>query len=369
MFTTPSLQWRAVTALDDFLSREIDAGSFPGAVYAIGSSRGIERENALGLAVAVPLRIPARLDTLYDCASLTKPLITTTLALQLLDVDDHVRRLLTHTSGLRAWMPLYLRSRGSEVARSRGGESLQDRETEKPRDLETATRDRETAQPRDRATAARDLYLAAIREQGAEHEPGTRVVYSDLNFVLLWSMLPDYVSLARERILGPLGIEGDAMFNPPMSLLPRIAATEWGQRFEAKLAGIPEIAALRDGLIWGEVHDGNSFGAGGTAGNAGLFATARAVFRIAQAWANAELLPRNVVSEATRNQTPGMNESRGLGWQISPTGMYGHTGFTGTSVWIDPARDRIIVLLTNRVHPCAAANSMQRIRAEFHRLA
>jgi CubicO group peptidase (beta-lactamase class C family) len=306
--------------IDDFLRREIEVGSFPGAVYAIGSSRGIEHENALGHAVTVPLRIPATLDTIYDCASLTKPLITTTLALQMLDVDA-IRPLLTHTSGLRAWMPLYLYPD----------------------------------------------YIAAIREHGPEYEPGTKVVYSDLNFILLWSMLPDYVSLARSQIFEPLGIE--ATFNPAASLRPRIAATEWGQRFEAKLAGHPEIASKRDGLIWGEVHDGNSYFAGGTAGNAGLFATARAVFRIAQAWANAELLPRTIVSEATRNQTAGLNESRGLGWLISPTGMYGHTGFTGTSVWIDPERDRIMVLLTNRVHPCAAANSMQRIRGEFHRLA
>jgi CubicO group peptidase (beta-lactamase class C family) len=311
-----------VTSIDDFLLREIDAGSFPSAVYAIGSSRGIEQENALGHAVAVPLRVPATLDTIYDCASLTKPLITTTLALQLLDVDA-IRPLLTHTSGLRAWMPLYLR---------------------------------------------RD-YVDAIREHGPEYEPGTRVVYSDLNYVLLWSMLPDYLTLARERILAPLGIESDAMFLPPQSLRHRIAATEWGQRFEARMAENPEVAVLRDGLIWGEVHDGNSFFAGGTAGNAGLFATARAVFRLAQSWSNAELLPRTLVDEATRNQTAGLNDSRGLGWLISPTGMYGHTGFTGTSVWTDPERDRIMVLLTNRVHPCAAPNSMQRIRGEFHRLA
>jgi CubicO group peptidase (beta-lactamase class C family) len=312
-----------VTALDDFLRGEIAVGSFPGAVYAIGSSRGIERENALGHAVAVPLRIPATLATMFDCASLTKPLITTTLALQSLEIDDYVRSLLTHTSGLRAWMPLYM---------------------------------------------YRD-YLAAIREHGPEYEPGTRVVYSDLNFILLWSMIDDYVAAARERIFVPLGIDRDAMFNPSRALRPRIAATEWGQRFEAKLAGRPEIAARRDGLMWGEVNDGNSFGAGGTAGNAGLFATARAVFRVAQAWVNAELLPRDVVAEATRNQTVGLNESRGLGWQISTTGMYGHTGFTGTSVWIDPARDQIMVLLTNRVHPCAAPIAMQRIRGEFHRLA
>ncbi len=317
-------------SLDDFLRREIDVGSFPSAAYAIGSSRGIERENALGHSVVVPMRIPATLDTMYDCASITKPLITTPLVLQSLDVDDRVRALLTHTSGLRAWLPLYMYPD----------------------------------------------YLTAIREHGAEYEPGTRVVYSDLNFVLLWSMLEDYQSLAHQRIFAPLGIEHDAMFNPPRSLRPRIAATEWGQRFEAKLANRPEIAARREGLIWGETNDGNSFAAGGTAGNAGLFATARAVFRLAQAWANAELLPRAVVDEATRNQTPGLDDARGLGWQ-KPTGSaatsmlsshaYGHTGFTGTSVWIDPERDRIMVLLTNRVHPCAAPVAMQRIRGEFHR--
>src|SRR3954447_19023939 len=227
--------------IDDFLCREIEVGSFPGAVYAIGSSQGIERENALGHAVTVPLRIPATLDTIYDCASLTKPLITTTLALQMLDVDA-IRPLLTHTSGLRAWMPLYLYPD----------------------------------------------YIAAIREHGPEYQPGTRVVYSDLNFILLWSMLPDYVSLARSRIFEPLGIEASAMFNPPPSLRPRIAATEWGQRFEARLAGRTDLPK-REGLIWGETHDGNSFRlGGGAAGNAGLFATARDVFRMAQAWVNAE---------------------------------------------------------------------------------
>ncbi|MEA2237083.1 MAG: hypothetical protein QOC81_1807 [Thermoanaerobaculia bacterium] len=318
--------------LDDFLRREIEVGSFPGAVYAIGSSRGIERENALGNAVAVPMRITATLDTLYDCASITKPLITTPLALQSLDLNPYVRSLLTHTSGMRAWLPLYLY----------------------------------------------DNYLDAIREHGPEYKPGTRVIYSDLNFVLLWSMLPDYVSLARERILAPLGIEHDAMFNPPSSLRPRIAATEWGQRYEARLAGRPDLATRREGLIWGETHDGNSHFAGGTAGNAGLFATARAVFRLAQSWANAELLPRAIVDEATSNLTLNLEDARGLGWQ-KPTGSlatsmlsddaYGHTGFTGTSVWIEPERDRIMVLLTNRVHPCAAPIAMQRIRGEFHRFA
>jgi CubicO group peptidase (beta-lactamase class C family) len=168
------------------------------------------------------------------------------------------------------------------------------------------------------------------------------------------------------------------MFNPPPPLRPRIAATEWGQRYEAKMAGLKPGLPPREGLIWGETHDGNSFHAGGTAGNAGLFATARAVFRLAQAWVNAELLPRKIVEVATRNLTPGLEDARGLGWQLATgsaaTSMlssraFGHTGFTGTSLWIDPERDRIMVLLTNRVHPCAAPVPIQQIRGEFHRLA
>ncbi|MEK6373144.1 MAG: serine hydrolase domain-containing protein [Acidobacteriota bacterium] len=319
--------------IDDFLRREIDVGSFPSASYAIGSFSGIEQEGVLGHAVAVPLRIPAAVDTIYDCASLTKPLITTALVLQELELDQRVhgytvRELLTHTSGLRAWMPLY----------------------------------------------AYDDPIAALLAHGPEYERGTRVVYSDLNFILLWTAVKDYVSKARERIFEPLGL-GDAMFNPPPALRPRIAATEWGQRFEAKLANRTDLPP-REGLIWGETHDGNSFHAGGTAGNAGLFATARAVFRLAQAWVNGELLPPDVVAEATRNHTEGLDDARGFGWQL-PTGSaatsmlspraFGHTGFTGTSLWID--RDRIMVLLTNRVHPCAAPVPIQQIRGEFHRLA
>src|SRR5213079_2271924 len=98
--------------VEEFLEREIALGSFPSAVYAVGSRSGIEREGALGHAVAVPLRLPATLETIYDCASLTKPLVTAVLALQELDLGQRihgytVRELLTHTSGLRAWMPLY----------------------------------------------------------------------------------------------------------------------------------------------------------------------------------------------------------------------------------------------------------------------
>ena len=324
--------------LDDFLLREIDLGSFAGAAYAVGTPEKLEHENALGRAVSVPLRIAAATDTIYDCASITKPLVTGMLVLQAvaegtIALDDEYRgytyrELLTHTSGLRAWLPLY----------------------------------------------AFDDYLQAIETHGREAPRGERVIYSDLNFVLLYhalqELLGDYVRAARERIFEPLALP-DAQFHPPPQLKPRIAATEWGQRFERVLRDrlgvkVPMPSNLRRSLMWGETNDGNSFHAGGTCGNAGLFATARDVFRIAQAFVRGELVPRELVSEATRAHA----EDRGLGWQLGGPGLsprsFGHMGFTGTSVWIDG--DRIMVLLTNRIHPCAAPIGMQRIRGEFHRL-
>ncbi|MDP9194354.1 MAG: beta-lactamase family protein [Acidobacteriota bacterium] len=328
--------------LDDFLRREIDLGSFASASYAIGTSAGLERESALGRAVSVPLRIAATTDTIYDCASITKPLVTAMLVLQAvaagtIALDDEYRgftyrELLTHTSGLRAWLPLY----------------------------------------------AYDDYLRAIEEDGRECARGERVIYSDLNFVLLYYALQeifgDYVRAARERIFEPLALP-DAQFNPSPLLKPRIAATEWGQRFEPVLrqrlgvnVPMPPVARgeLRQSLMWGETNDGNSFHAGGTCGNAGLFATARDVFQIARAFVRGDLIPRALVEEATRAHA----EDRGLGWQLAGPGLspqsFGHMGFTGTSVWIDG--DRIMVLLTNRIHPCAAPIAMNGIREEFHRL-
>lgn len=313
--------------LVQFLQQEIEVGSFPSASFAIGSvSGGIEREQALGNAVAVPMRIEATPDTMYDIASVTKVVVTTILVLQAVDekritLDDQFdgftfRQLLSHSSGLKAWLPLY----------------------------------------------AFDVpYRETIRAHGFD---GAKPVYSDLNFVLLWYALTeifgDYVQAARERIFAPLGLR-DTTFNPPPTLKPRIAATEWGQRFETGMARdrAIEFHGFRQGLMWGDVNDGNSFGAGGTCGNAGLFATARDVFRIVQAFARGELVSRALVEESTRAHAG----DRGLGWQVGELG-YGHSGFTGTSVWVKG--DRISVLLTNRVHPCAASIAMSRIRATFH---
>jgi CubicO group peptidase (beta-lactamase class C family) len=323
--------------LDGFLQAEIDVGSFAGASYAIGTVReGIRHERALGHAVAVPLRIPAALTTIYDCASTTKALVTGTLVLQAvaegrIGLDDEsrgftFRELLTHTSGLRAWLP----------------------------------------------TFAYPSVLEAIEKDGPERPRGSGVIYSDLNFFLLYFALGeifgDYRTAARERIFAPLGLR-DAWFDPPAALRPRIAATEWGQRFEAGMCASRSVVftGFREGLMWGETNDGNSYHGGGTLGNAGLFATAADAYRIAQGFASGELVPPDLVAEATRAHV----EDRGLAWQIGGPGLsprsWGHMGFTGTSVWVDEGR--IFVLLTNRVHPCAAPIAMQNIRGEFHRIA
>ena len=304
--------------LSQFLQREADLGSFAGATWAIGSTSGIDQTGAIGNAVSVPLRLPATVDTIFDCASLTKPLVTTTIALNEFSLDQKihgytVRELLTHTSALRAWMPLY----------------------------------------------AYDDPIRAILEEGPECERGARVIYSDLNFILLWDAIEDYD--AKARALG-------ARIKPDASMKPRIAATEWGQRWEMKMCAERGVAydRFRDTLIWGETHDGNSHHVGnGCAGNAGLFATAAEVFELTRS----AIAGREIKTEV---------EGRGLGWDIATgseatsmlsPGSFGHTGFTGTSVWVDRERDLIMVLLTNRVHPCAAPIAIQRIRGEFHRIA
>lgn len=351
----------------DFLRHEIDVGTFPGCVYAVGSLQEIELEGALGNAVVVGARIPMRLETMFDAASLTKPLITTTLALlaiadgaialdqpvreivrELEDTDKEgitFRHLLTHSGGFEAWFPLY--AAGSDGA----------------------------------------SYLKSITSRALVYPPGRRVIYSDLGFILLHLALQrvygrELADVAQRRIFAPLAIE-DAGMNPTAEDVPGIAATEWGQGVERGMCRDRGIAfdRFREQLMWGDVNDGNSWGLGGYAGNAGLFATARAVFRIASTYVAGgfPLLPAELIDEAVRNQTAGKEENRGLGWQIRSEAAssisaplsadaFGHTGFTGTSVWLDPALERIIVLMTNRIHPSAASVGMQNARRELNRI-
>jgi CubicO group peptidase (beta-lactamase class C family) len=355
------------------LEERIAAGDFPSAVYLV-AERGVVRfADALGDAVREPVRHAATIETIYDLASLTKPLVTGLLTAMLVErgtveLDGAVsrylpefaregkraltvRQLLTHTSGLPAWLPLYLLADG------------------------------------DRARA-----LEVIASQPLEQAPGARVVYSDLGFITLGLLLQSVsgaslAELAREQIFAPLGL-GRTFFNPEKSLQTGVAACEsGGNAYEREMCetqpGTPPANVWRTQAIWGEVHDGNAFFLGGAAGHAGLFSTARDSLRLAEQFLprSTRLLAPPTCALFRTNMTEGLNEARSFAWQLAatpdstaapalPPESFGHLGFTGTSCWVDPNNERVFILLTNRTHaralPFVNINS---VRRRFHMLA
>jgi len=352
---------------------------YGGAVALVARGDAIGLYRATGWAVREPddERSPMGVDTIFDLASLTKVTATTPSILQLvaegrIGLDQPVgeilpefgiegrkagvtiRRLLTHSAGFRDWIPVFLDATGERA------------------------------------------YLEAFARTQPEWEPDTRVVYSDPSFITLGVVvqrvtgepLDDY---AKREIFDPLGMT-ETMYTPPRSLRGRIAATETGNAFEAeKITGrSPAGGPWRDGMIRGEVHDGNAwYGFGGIAGHAGLFGTALDLFRYGRMWLGggeldgARILPAALVAEAIVNHTryDDPTDVRGYGWRLLPTpgspeptpdsgrGMsqraFGHTGFTGTSLWMDPEHDLVVVLLTNRVHPTVTTAYLE-TRARFN---
>lgn len=361
----PGVADRVRDRVDAYLDREIDLGSFPGAVYAFGDRTGVFLARALGHSVIKPARIANSVDTIYDVASLTKPLVTATLVLGAaaegrLDLEDRVARhlpeldaeekrgltfidLLTHRAGFQAWYPLYTQGEGDAA------------------------------------------YLVALNRRPLRYRPGTREIYSCLGYITLHLAIEriygrSVESLAAEKIFGPLGLR-NSLFNPPPPMKYQIAATEWGNANERLMVAARDLAfrRFRNYMIWGEVNDGNAYYMGGVAGNAGLFATATDVHTIARAWLDESLLPAEIVRLALRNYTIGLDENRALGWQLQNTradhpssvlseSCFGHTGFTGTSVWVDPERDLVISFLTNRLHPTVQPLNMQAIRRNVHQI-
>jgi serine-type D-Ala-D-Ala carboxypeptidase len=341
-----------VTALATFLASEIEAGSFPGATALVGSAETVLEEAVAGRAVIEPEADFSDVtpETLFDLASLTKPLCSGALLVGEsglgLDTlpgrffpewkktrfeDITLERLLTHTSGLAAWFPMYVKGEGVSAYRRTLGE------------LEP---------------------VAA---------PGERVIYSDLNFLLVTQILETVYAAPLDRVFAEhvaAAAGSGARFLPERSATT--AATERGDRFERAMVEARGLSygRFRDGVVRGEVHDGNAFRRGGVSGHAGLFATARDVWALARRWLDPSL------REWTRDRTPELDEARGLAWQSRrgagsaipemSAASFGHTGFTGTSVWVDPERDRIAVLLTNRIHPEVREIPFNEVRQRFH---
>ena len=361
---------RGASRLVEYLERHIEAGDFPGASYLVAEDGRILAEQALGFAVLQPERITATTGTIYDLASLTKPLAGALLAALLeseglLSFDDTLARhlpewsrhddaaritlldLLTHRSGLPAWSPLYIHAS-------------------------------------DRTSCAEWL-----SRQPLEQPPGARVVYSDPGYILLGLALERAAGAPLDRLFAgrvarPLRL-AELMFRPAPALRSRVAATEAGNRKERLLAG-PEADRYngwRTEVAWGEPHDLNARMLLGVSAHAGLFGTARAVHAVAREFLGdgSGLLLGDRQRELFRTSlTAGLGQDRSLGFLLASSpggsaggmmsrGSFGHTGFTGTSLWIDPLVRRIYVLLTNRVHPEFKEIDMNAIRRGFHDLA
>ena len=334
--------------------------AFPAAVAEVGRKDGPIWRRPFGALTYEPGSPDTTNETVFDLASLTKVIATTTLAMRA--VDDG---LLTVGDPVRRWLPEW---RGA------------DRETVTIRDLLAHASGLPAYLPFFRDHSGRIEFEPAISHMQLEYEPCSRSVYSDLGFILLGFILEDArgasqhpgrfdpaVTLASQfrRIASFVTAEPFA-FNPPRPWRPRTAPTE--------------LDTWRGRLLVGEVHDENTWALGGTAGHAGLFGTAGAVGAFAQAALQTIAGERVLAQPATfrefirRTEVPG--SSRALGWdtmlptsscgtRMSSTAI-GHTGFTGTSLWIDWQRDVYVVLLTNRVHPTRENNRIQPIRPAFH---
>jgi len=346
-------------------------GVVPGAVVLVSIEGKVVLHEAFGKRALQPQSLPASVDTIYDVASITKAAVTSVLAMQsvaaaTLRLDEPVRRLLpefadaegdakamvtvrqllAHAGGLPAHRPFYL--------------TVPEGPQRRLRIMEAAAREPLTG------------------------PPGARSLYTDLGFILLGWLLERVGGArldvqARQRIFAPLGLQA-SLFSPVGE-----AATDAGPR-PADLGAVAatELCPYRQRLVTGQVHDMNAFAMDGVAGHAGLFSTAAELAALGQAlvaaWrgdAGASLVERDVVREFWRPAgVPGSTWR--LGWdgpadaksqagtRLARTAV-GHLGFTGCSLWIDPARALIIVLLSNRIHPVVRDDPHFRaFRPAFH---
>lgn len=338
------------------LEQGVATGVFPGGVVAVGHQGRLVAVNTAGRLSYDKDASAVQADTLYDLASLTKVVGTTTAAMMLdergrLPLDAPVaryvpefaaglqaeakskvlvRHLLSHSSGLPGYIRFF---------------------------LEVKTRPE---------------LLERVYSTPLEYEPGTRTVYSDLGMILLGEVIERASGQRLDQFLEknlfrPLGMT-ETRFNPPPSLRSRIAPTEDDREFRRR-------------LIRGEVHDENAWVLGGVSAHAGLFSTARELAVFCQMllnggiYAHHRFLKRETIEWFTQRQ-PIPDSTRALGWDTSSEASsgghylspraFGHTGFTGTSIWIDPEKQLFVVTLTNRVHPTRANEKIREFRPRLH---
>jgi CubicO group peptidase (beta-lactamase class C family) len=333
------------------LRRAIEERVFPGASVAVTYRGQLVVLKGIGRFTYEAESPEVTTTSIYDLASVSKAVATTTMAMLLyerglLDLeapavgivpefggDDARRReitlrmLLTHSSGLPAYEKLFLKAR------------------------------------------SREMLLTAAFQTPLEADPGSRSEYSDISFIVLGVALERLADDAldhfcQQKIFGPLGMAHTA-FNPPAAWRKSVPPTVDDQIFRRR-------------VIQGEVHDENASVLGGISGHAGLFATAGdvATFAHCMLQGGAPILRKETLEVFTRREATPPGTSRALGWDTpsapSQSGKYfstqsfGHLGYTGTSLWIDPARKLSITLLTNRTWPDRLTQAIKQVRPEFH---
>ncbi|MBX8632057.1 MAG: serine hydrolase [Thermoplasmata archaeon] len=345
--------------LDSLIARGLADGSFPGAVALVARKGKVEYFHAAGRSMLIPEERKMNRDSLFDMASLTKVVATTPAVLQMLDegllsLSDSVNSyfsefdwsagnskatvedLLCHSSGFPSHYPFYkMVSEDIPVT---------------------------------------DAIIRMISGMQPLYEPGKSELYSDIDFILLGRIverisgkpLDEY---CRERIFRVLDMK-DTMFNPPESLKHRFVATE----------------IYPDRIALGTVHDENAFHMKGVAGHAGLFSTAQDLLKYCQAMLDfgsadgGAVVSKRSAYEMIRQRRPSIRGSYGLGWQLNngeyvgpfgdlfPLWSFGHTGFTGTMLWMDRKSGVVSILLTNRVHPNRKNVAILRYRRLFNNI-
>jgi CubicO group peptidase (beta-lactamase class C family) len=352
-------------------------GVFPGAVVLVAKEQDIVFEQAFGQRSLAPDKSPLRVDTIFDIASLTKPLATTTAIMLLvrekkIRLDDQItrvipmygvlgkslttfRHLLTHSGGLPAWKPFF-----EEIIKS-----------------EKAGRINFTA-----SRAAKSYVYEQIHRDKAVSPPGSQSLYSDLGFMILGEAVEILTGntldrFCQERIFKPMGMRATGF----------VDLTQLRTR---RLQPITEIIAPTENCPWrkkilcGEVHDDNAYAMGGVAGHAGLFSSARDIHaflaRLDQCRKGKDnFLPQLLVEEfLTKDQTVSQSNFA-LGWDTPTPGQsssgslfsprsVGHLGFTGCSIWWDLEKNCHVVLLTNRIHPTRKNEKIKEFRPLIHDL-
>jgi CubicO group peptidase (beta-lactamase class C family) len=335
--------------------------AFPAASVEVGRMEGPVWRRSFGALTYEPGAPETTNETVFDLASLTKVIATTTLAMRAVDGG-----VLTLEDPVRAWLPEW-----------RG----RDREAVTIRDLLAHASGLPAYLPFFRDHTGRVEFEPAICHTPLEYSPRTQSLYSDLGFILLGFLLDDAGS-SGSRTSGRFdpGATLASQFRTIASFITPEPLTFSPTRLWRERTAPTELDHWRGRLLTGEVHDENTWALGGAAGHAGLFGTASAVGAFARAVlltiAGEPLLaqPATLREFIRRSGIPG--SSRALGWdtmlptsscgtRMSPTAI-GHTGFTGTSLWIDWERDLYVVLLTNRVHPTRENNRLKAIRPAFH---